>query len=85
MSDGKPTSYSEIVTLLGDLPMLVREKRRRNGLSLREAARQVGVSFSTLDCGEWTIREGDPLYLVDEITGDREDLWAGTCCVGDRR
>lgn len=36
-------------------------------------------------CGEWTIREGDPLYLVDEITGDREDLWAGTCCVGDRR
>lgn len=49
MSDGKPTSYSEIVTLLGDLPMLVREKRRRNGLSLREAARQVGVSFSTLD------------------------------------
>lgn len=49
MSTGWPTSYDEIVTVLGDLPMLVREKRRRNGLSLREAARQVGVSFSTLD------------------------------------
>lgn len=34
-------------------------------------------------CGEWTIRDGDPLYLVDLTDGSKEDAWAGRCCVGD--
>lgn len=43
------TTYGEVVELLGLLPMLCREKRRREGLSLRAAADQIeGVSFSTL-------------------------------------
>lgn len=34
-------------------------------------------------CGEWTIREGDPLYGVRDA--DTVALtWAGKCCVGDR-
>lgn len=43
-----PTSYDELASLVENLPLLVREKRRREGLSIREAARQVGCSFSTL-------------------------------------
>lgn len=35
-------------------------------------------------CGEHTVHEGAPLYLVDEI-GGRESLWAGPCCAGGRR
>lgn len=34
-------------------------------------------------CGEWTIREGQPLYAVREVPGTIV-VWAGACCAGDR-
>lgn len=40
--NAKPLAYSEIVRVLMLLPVLIEEKRRRDGLSLREAARQMG-------------------------------------------
>lgn len=42
------TSYSELADVIVALPVLVRERRRALGLSLREAARQNGVAFNTL-------------------------------------
>lgn len=42
------TSYSELADVLANLPVLVRENRRRRGLSLRAAAQEAGVSFSTI-------------------------------------
>lgn len=48
MGDGTPTSYEELAAVVESLPMLVREKRRRCGLSLREAAVEIGCSFSTI-------------------------------------
>jgi hypothetical protein len=46
MSSGM--SYSEVAEVLDQLPMLCREKRRREELSLREAAAQMGVAFSVV-------------------------------------
>lgn len=48
MADGAPTSYAELIELLDYLPVLVRETRRRKGLSVRAAAQQAGISFATL-------------------------------------
>lgn len=48
MSTPPPTTYAELADLLRSLPLLVREKRRRQGLSLRAAADQSGVDFSTM-------------------------------------
>lgn len=42
------TSYSELADVLAALPLICREMRRARGLSMREAAKQVGVSFSTI-------------------------------------
>lgn len=47
-SDGPPTGYTELVEVLEALPTLVREKRRRESLSLREAAEQAGTSAATI-------------------------------------
>lgn len=41
-------SYAEIARVVELLPILVREKRRRDGLSLRAAADQIGVVGSTV-------------------------------------
>lgn len=46
--DGPPTGYTELVEVLEALPTLVREKRRREGLSLRDAAEQAGISAATI-------------------------------------
>lgn len=48
MSDGTPVSYSEILAVLDALPLIVREARRRRGLSFRGVADEAGVSFSTV-------------------------------------
>jgi transcriptional regulator with XRE-family HTH domain len=48
MSNAGLTSYSELAHVLDQLPMLCKEKRRREGLSLREAAKQMGVAFSVV-------------------------------------
>ena len=41
-------SYAEIARVVELLPTLVREKRRRDGLSLRSAADRIGVAASTV-------------------------------------
>ena len=41
-------SYLEIARVVELLPTLVREKRRRDGLSLRSAADRIGVAASTV-------------------------------------
>jgi ribosome-binding protein aMBF1 (putative translation factor) len=45
---GRPTPYAELADLIGSLPLLIREARRARQLSLRAAARELGVSFSTI-------------------------------------
>lgn len=42
------STYSELAELIALLPVLVREHRRRNRLSMREAARQIGCAPSTI-------------------------------------
>lgn len=47
-TDPTPTSHAEIADFLDNLPLYVREKRRREHLSLREAADQAGVDFGII-------------------------------------
>jgi hypothetical protein len=44
----KLTGYGELTAILLNLPLLVREKRRRLGLSLRDVAKVSDVAFSTV-------------------------------------
>jgi len=53
------TSYAELAEVLDALPMLCREKRRRQALSLRAAAREMDVNFSVLQRFE----NGDGIHL----------------------
>lgn len=48
MSDGAPTSYADLAQVIENLPLLVRENRRRRGLSLRASADEIGCGFTTL-------------------------------------
>lgn len=48
MSDGKPTPYAELADVIGSLPLLLREARRARGISQRQAAAQLGMSFATI-------------------------------------
>lgn len=49
MSDrGELLGYDEIIAVLDTLPVILRETRRRKGLSTREAADQLDVSFSSV-------------------------------------
>lgn len=48
MSDGKPTSYSELADVIANLPMLIKEARRARGLSIRGAARELGLAGATV-------------------------------------
>jgi ribosome-binding protein aMBF1 (putative translation factor) len=43
-----PTSYAELATILYRLPTLVADARRARGLSMVNAAREMGVSDNTL-------------------------------------
>lgn len=43
-----PTGYDELLQVLADLPVIVRETRRRRGQSLREVADETGVAASTI-------------------------------------
>lgn len=42
------TTYTELAEVLEAVPLLCREKRRREGLSLRTAGEQMGMSFGTV-------------------------------------
>jgi transcriptional regulator with XRE-family HTH domain len=44
-----PTTYAELADVLTSLPVLLREARRQRRLSIRAAAVQIGISFSTVD------------------------------------
>jgi transcriptional regulator with XRE-family HTH domain len=45
---GGLTPYGELAEVLANLPLLVRERRRQQRLSVRAAAEQIGISFSTI-------------------------------------
>jgi transcriptional regulator with XRE-family HTH domain len=47
-SSGVLTPYREIADVLANLGLILREARRARGLSTREAARQLGMSFATV-------------------------------------
>lgn len=54
----QPTGYDELLQVLADLPVIVRETRRRKQQSFREAARESGVDAATLNRTEHG--KGDP-------------------------
>lgn len=41
-----------MLQVLDDLPLIIRETRRRKRLSLRAAGKEAGVSFATIDRAE---------------------------------
>jgi len=53
-----PASYGELVEVLDLLPVLIREARRRRGLTMRDAAAEIGVSISGVS--RWEARVGEP-------------------------
>lgn len=46
--NGHLAGYDDLIGVLETLPVILRETRRRKGLSTREAADQLGVSFSSV-------------------------------------
>lgn len=72
MSDG-PTTYGELATILERLPDLIRDSRRARGLSLRAAAKEIGVQNSTLlriEGGEgFNSKQAVPLLRWLDLTG----------------
>jgi ribosome-binding protein aMBF1 (putative translation factor) len=82
--NGQPTPYRELASVIASLPVLLREARRARGLSLRAAAKQLGMSFSTVtrieageDCAlsnatavlKW-LDQTAPEPVLDQRTGD---------------
>jgi predicted transcriptional regulator len=43
------TTYAELLTVLDDLPVILRETRRRLGLSQRAAAEAAGVTYQSIN------------------------------------
>lgn len=70
-TDKIPTGYDELISVLDSLPLLVRETRRRRGLSLRAAAPLVGVESTTIHRCE----QGDNLRLNNAVALLR---WVGS-------
>lgn len=44
----QPTPYRELADVIGSLPLLLREARRARGISQRQAAAQLSMSFATI-------------------------------------
>jgi ribosome-binding protein aMBF1 (putative translation factor) len=61
------TPYAELAEVIESLPLLVREARRRRRLSIRAAAREMGMSFSTVH----RIEQGDDCALSNAMTALR--------------
>lgn len=61
--DASLTSYAELADVISNLPLLLREARRQRRLSLRAAAREMGVSFSTV----YRIEQGDDCALSNAM------------------
>ena len=64
MSTGKPTPYVELAEVVASLPLLLREARRARRLSMRAAAREMGISFSTVT----RIEQGEDCALSNAMT-----------------
>lgn len=48
VADDRPAAYDELIKVLTNLRFLVRETRRRRGLSIRAAAEQLGLSHTVI-------------------------------------
>lgn len=67
MSNSQMTTYAELADVLEALPATVREVRRMRRLSLRTAASQIGISFSTLDRFESRVKRDVGIQLEPVI------------------
>lgn len=72
MSTGQQTTYSELAEVIAVLPMLLKETRRARGLSIRAAAEQLGMSFSTVN----RIEHGDDHAVSNTVAVLR---WLDQC------
>ncbi len=63
MTTDLPTPYAELAGVIAALPLLLREARRAQGLSMRAAAAQLGMSFSTVD----RIERGEDCVLSNAV------------------
>lgn len=57
------TPYVELVEVLASLPILLREARRGRRLSIRAAAQEIGISFSTVT----RIEQGEDCALSNAV------------------
>lgn len=74
MSRQKPTPFTEMVQVIDELPVILRNARRARGASLRDAAEQSGASFNALsrlergkECSVSTLRS--VLIWLNETPG----------------
>lgn len=63
MAEGKPTPYAELADVIASLPLLLREARRARGLSMRAAAKELCISFSTV----YRIEQGEDCALSNAV------------------
>jgi ribosome-binding protein aMBF1 (putative translation factor) len=66
--------YDELISILDSLPVLVREKRRRLGLSLRAAADEIGMSAPTIqrcEAGQKEVSLTNATILLRWVGTDR--------------
>jgi len=59
----QPTPYRELADVIARLPLLLREARRARGLSMRAAAKELGMSFSTV----YRMEEGNDCALSNAV------------------
>ncbi len=63
-ADDRPMAYDELIEVLTNLRFLVRETRRRRGLSIRATADQLGLSHTVLS----RLEDGAGIQLSTAIT-----------------
>lgn len=78
MSGPELTTYNELADVLANLSMLLREARRARQLSVRAAARQLGMSFATVS----RVESGEDCMLSNVVAILR---WLGGDQVGVSR
>lgn len=59
MNSDSPLDFAHVVDVIRRLPYLLREKRKRDELTQREAAQQIGISQTTV----FRIENGDGVVL----------------------
>ena len=68
---GALAPYTDVLAVIDSLPVILREARRRRGASVRAAAQEIGVSFSTVS----RIETGADCNLSHAVAALR---WAST-------